>query len=308
MSDNAETETTEPWEKKSERFEVRLPFSKKQAFVEACEEQGDTPSEAVRRFIHTYLRRAREDNMGMARRSLRHKARQHWAYGTAGIMAIAVVSIIGPQGCAHLDAQRTLEAKQALFVNYDKNGDAVLTRGEVAQNDKALHDVLDIDDSGDIAFDEFFVEGRMQISQSNSSEKPNLARDFKSRKLVVFNLNNTQSPVLSVWGVDSGDLEVSDSMDRLVHRDIKTNELKYYFSDAAVIYDGDGKFESIKFNVEDNSFDKSRGAKKEKNDQSISSPKSFELQGNVDIKASPNGGITILADEITTYDKPQSDN
>jgi len=131
----------EPWEKKSERFEVRLPFSKKQAFIDACEEQGDTPSEAVRRFIHTYLRRTREDNMGMARRSLRHKARQNWVFGLSGVLAIGAMSIIGPQGCASLDAKRVLDTKKDLFAAYDENGDDLLGRGEVAPNDKALHDV-----------------------------------------------------------------------------------------------------------------------------------------------------------------------
>jgi len=37
-------------EKKSERLEVRLGYEEKQDFTEACENQGDTPSGAIRRF------------------------------------------------------------------------------------------------------------------------------------------------------------------------------------------------------------------------------------------------------------------
>ncbi len=303
VKDNSLERREEPWEKKSERFEVRLPFSKKQAFVEACEEQGDTPSEAVRRFIHTYLRRAREDNMGMVRRSLRYKARQNWVFGTAGVMALAAMSIIGPQGCASLDMKRALTAKQDLFAAYDKNGDDLLGRGEIALNDKALHDVLDLDDSGDITFDEFVVKGRMQISQSLSNDKPKLARDFKNRKLVVFDLNDSEEPVLSVWRVDLNDGEVNDNMDRLVHRDSETNAIKYYFANAAVTYDGKGEFESITFDLMPGSFDKTRAAKKERNDQIKASPKSLELKGDVDLGVNLDGETIILADEITVNDR-----
>jgi len=42
-------------EKKSERLEVRLGYEEKQTFTEACENQGDTPSGAVRRFINGYV-------------------------------------------------------------------------------------------------------------------------------------------------------------------------------------------------------------------------------------------------------------
>ena len=46
-------------EKKSETLEVRLPHSKKEAFMEACEREGITASHAVRTFIDAYLKRSR---------------------------------------------------------------------------------------------------------------------------------------------------------------------------------------------------------------------------------------------------------
>lgn len=66
------------WEKKSERFEVRLTHSKKLAFQEACDRQGDTPSEAVRRSIESYLSRSEMDTLGHALRSLTRLVRQQW--------------------------------------------------------------------------------------------------------------------------------------------------------------------------------------------------------------------------------------
>lgn len=46
-------------EKKSETLEVRLPHSKKQAFMRACEREGITASHAVRTFIDAYTKRSR---------------------------------------------------------------------------------------------------------------------------------------------------------------------------------------------------------------------------------------------------------
>lgn len=40
-------------------IEVRLPHSKKEAFKQACEEEGITVSHAVRTFVDAYLRRSR---------------------------------------------------------------------------------------------------------------------------------------------------------------------------------------------------------------------------------------------------------
>ena len=66
------------WEKKSERFEVRLSHTKKLAFQEACERQGDTPSEAVRRSIESYLGRSEMDALRHSFRALRRVILQNW--------------------------------------------------------------------------------------------------------------------------------------------------------------------------------------------------------------------------------------
>jgi Ca2+-binding EF-hand superfamily protein len=53
------TDKTPRREKHSETLEVRLPYSVKAAFMEACQEKGVTASEAVRNFVGTYPVRRR---------------------------------------------------------------------------------------------------------------------------------------------------------------------------------------------------------------------------------------------------------
>ena len=291
MSDNAETETTEPWEKKSERFEVRLPFSKKQAFVEACEEQGDTPSEAVRRFIHTYLRRAREDNMGMARRSLRHKARQHWAYGVAGVVAISTLSIVGPQGCATIKSQQTEAKRQALFATYDQDGSGELTLGEIATNDQSLYGVLDVDDSATLSFQEFVVQGRMQIIDSFRGEIKSPYIPEAHRRLVEFDLSDPDNLVLNTWKVDPEGGTVHDKMDRLVYRHYKTGKFTGLLADITLSsFDEKGVFGAI--TIDWSKTKKTYGFGLEK----LSSAK---LEGRPEIEFDENGDILITVDEVT---------
>ena len=84
------------WEKKSERFEVRLSHTKKLAFQEACERQGDTPSEAVRRSIESYLGRSEMD-------ALRHgPGRMASVYPVAlSALSFAFVPLIIARICSH---------------------------------------------------------------------------------------------------------------------------------------------------------------------------------------------------------------
>lgn len=58
-------------EKKSECIEIRLGLLEKQGFIEACNTQGDIPSDALRRFIEGYTRRANSDLRASAFRELR---------------------------------------------------------------------------------------------------------------------------------------------------------------------------------------------------------------------------------------------
>ena len=77
-------------EKKSERMEIRLGHLEKQGFIEACHTQGDTPSEALRRFIEGYTRRANSDLRASAFRELRESGLlSGWRFPTAmgGVIA-----------------------------------------------------------------------------------------------------------------------------------------------------------------------------------------------------------------------------
>lgn len=284
--------TTEPWEKKSERFEVRLPFSKKQAFVQACENQGDTPSEAIRRFIHTYLRRAEQDDAGMARRTFRQRTRQNLTFGLTGVIAIAAVALFGPQSCASLKAQNYESKRQALFATYDADGDGELKLGEISANDKGLHDVLDIDDSQTISLSEFFIKGRMQLVTSFEGKADVQGNIIASRKLIEFDLSDANKIILNKWRVDPDSKSVNDKMDRMVFRHYETGEFTGFLSNANLSFEGD-KLESMTFNF--------------KNSQITGLNRDVEpevtLKGGPNIDVDSGGSVVIQADEVTTNNK-----
>ena len=135
-------------EKKSESIEVRLPYSQKQAFMDACKDEGLTASEALRAEISTFL-------LSRARRSQRNASvKETWNMikqnrkKTAGTLTALAAG-------AALFAAVPSSAEDALFRAYDKNGDGVLTSGEISKNDSKVFEVLDKNGDGKISPDEF---------------------------------------------------------------------------------------------------------------------------------------------------------
>ena len=148
---------TDRREKKSERFEVRLPYSKKHDFVKACEDQGDTPSSAVRRFIDSYVKRSDADTMKMAVRSLPKLALRRWRRVLGCIFALASLYLLS--GFVWL--LLTTSQLQQLFTVYDKNNNQVLDLGEISESDEHLHRILNVDGVDGISVEEFWVKGRI---------------------------------------------------------------------------------------------------------------------------------------------------
>ncbi|MEL6687779.1 MAG: hypothetical protein AAFP97_09160 [Pseudomonadota bacterium] len=146
-------------EKKSERLEVRLGYSEKEAFVEACDTQGDTPSGAVRRFIAGYTRRSDSDLMEEAnRRILRRYA---LAAGLATVSVIAIIAFV--MSPAYL---RTIPSDETLFALRDLNQDGELSVDEYGLpperdgSPNGVLRVLDLDGSGTLSSEEFVAKGR----------------------------------------------------------------------------------------------------------------------------------------------------
>lgn len=162
------------FEKKSERIEIRVSHPKKQAFHEACDSQGDTPSNALRRFIDGYIRRADQDMFKDGLRAVFWGARRQWVPLTMSVAVLGSLLLIGGyytgkalRGPAH-DGPIVTASKDefppinyALFAAYDKNANGVLDLGEVADNDEHLHRVLNLDGKAGIAPAEFYVKGNM---------------------------------------------------------------------------------------------------------------------------------------------------
>lgn len=145
-------------EKKSERMEVRLGYSEKQAFVEACDVQGDTPSGAVRRFISGYTRRSTDDVMGEANRRLWRR------YGMgAGIFAGVAAAFVVAATIWPLGGVRSAPDAEAVFVARDLDGDGLLSKAELKRPEGAdrILRVLDLDSSGTIDRAEFVPTGHM---------------------------------------------------------------------------------------------------------------------------------------------------
>ena len=159
------------FEKKSERIEIRVSHSKKQAFNQACENSGDTPSSAVRRFIDSYIRRADGDAFKEGVRAMGRMMRRRWLpLGTVAALllvggyftgqALKPTPQDGPIVTASTDEFPPID--YPLFAAYDKNANGVLDLGEVADNDEHLHRVLNLDGEAGISPAEFYPKTKMQ--------------------------------------------------------------------------------------------------------------------------------------------------
>jgi hypothetical protein len=129
-------------EKKSESLEIRLPFSQKQAFMEACRERGVTASDVLRQFIADDLaarsaEKPRERPWVMTLRSHRLKAA---ASAAASAMAAAIFG------------------------------------SSVSFADNPAFDRFDKDDDGLVSYDEFIAELEPGRSGAPAAPRPTIVR------------------------------------------------------------------------------------------------------------------------------------
>lgn len=152
--------------KKTERIEIRVADETKRAFTDACDRQGDTPSNAIRRFIDGYIRRAGNDQIVEGLRAIwRAIWRRRLPIATVTVAAAVLFStFIFAQPKANevtLDEGPAVEAD--LFAEYDRNADGKLSPGEISENDAPFQVALDVDGSGDVTLDEFWSVGLVQV-------------------------------------------------------------------------------------------------------------------------------------------------
>lgn len=155
------SDSSKPFEKKTERLDVRLSHDKKKAFSEACENQGDTPSNAVRRFINSYIRRSGRDDIVA---SIRGITRGKGLFLIGGLTVLLAAFIFIPR---LLNAEPSYMSKAELFTHYDYDESGLLELGEISPNDDHLHRVLNIDGEAGISPNEFYAHGTMKWSYFN---------------------------------------------------------------------------------------------------------------------------------------------
>lgn len=153
MQKNETSQTT--FEKKFERLDIRVSYKKKEAFTKACEEQGDTPSNAVRRFITSYTRRANHDNF---RAALRTFPWRRMAVASIAIMSLGVSALMLTD---YLSNSKESRIADIAFKVYDVNKNGLIDLGEILPDDYHLHRVLNIDGEDGISRDEFYAHATM---------------------------------------------------------------------------------------------------------------------------------------------------
>lgn len=180
-------------EKKSETLEVRLSHAKKRAFMAACAREGITASDAVRRFVDVYIVKSRRASLKSILKEMTVTASNH-RFKFAGIVSAMTIG-------AFALSTGAASANEEIFKVFDKNGDGVLTDGEIAPNDETVIAALDKDSSGDVSLDEFLTTADITIVNDNTKIGP----DVETRVIVVERVDFDLSKV----GEDSGRSDVS---------------------------------------------------------------------------------------------------
>lgn len=140
-------------EKKSETLEVRIPHSKKKAFMAACEGEGITASHAIRTFIDAYLVRSRRMKVQRIAKDIANMLIKNplKTSGMAGAGLAAFVMFSAQPSMADTDA----------FAHLDTTGDGVLTVADFADigGDRDIATTLigrlDQDGNGEVSREEF---------------------------------------------------------------------------------------------------------------------------------------------------------
>lgn len=199
-------------EKKSERLEVRLGYQEKQAFTEACDSQGDTPSSAIRRFISGYVRRSDVDLLSSAWRVAAQRR------GVRSLV-LAVLFLLITGAVWVLSQYLSVETDEAIFSARDRNGDRQLEYAEHGippgpnYEPSGVMRVLDLDGSGTISREEFVQKGRMVYMLRPKNKAPVRKEDMPLPMNVVefkFSKEHAKS------GTYKGAVINAEKFDRLV--------------------------------------------------------------------------------------------
>ncbi len=199
-------------EKKSESLDIRLPYEQKREFMEATRKQGETASQALRRFIADYIEEARltenpnpvqEITMTLARHRIK-------TFATAASAAVGVFAFTAMPSAAD----------DSVFAHLDKNSDGFITEGEILPgNDADIIEKLDTDKSGGVSPAELKTGGTHIVINGKTSTEDGVTR----KKVKVLKLEEGESAKLTTSDERkvvirrSGDEEMSqEDLDALI--------------------------------------------------------------------------------------------
>lgn len=136
-------------EKKSESLEVRLPHSTKRDFMEACEREGITASQAVRTFIDVYVRRSKRAKLKTICQDLAMNLIKN-PVKSAGISLAALAAAFAFSATPSM-------ADDDSFAVLDKDGDGYITEADKPAGAVILEHLgkIDTDEDGKISRAEF---------------------------------------------------------------------------------------------------------------------------------------------------------
>ncbi len=221
-------------EKKSESLEVRLSYSQKIAFMEACRKEGLTASEALRAGIEGFLdehdRQSQrqfqmKDVVTLMKRNIKK------TLATAGALAASSAMLLAMPSAASGEA----------FERFDRNSDGVLTAGEISANDSAVFEILDTNGDGQISPDEF----DSQAVVTGVNDNVFISEDGEEVRVITVNrteLGSLEDGEIEVrehrWvenvDVDMSDEEIQEIIERTMERlsEIEEMDIEAHISRA----------------------------------------------------------------------------
>ena len=230
-------------ERNNDRFEIRLPYTKKQAFIKACDDQSDTPSASLRRFIDSYIRRANADNLSFKALPFAGFFKRKALMGVAAIALIGLGLFAVPKGVNNYANYKTEQARLELFASYDTDNSGLITLGEISENDVSLHRVLDVDNTHGISKDEFQTSGKMFWTHKLNPDDPE-KKDLLIKNLILvrFDLNTPENIKLMAYAPVQSIMTNAETVDRFVLWDPETRKASAVMTDVEIKQSGKDNF------------------------------------------------------------------
>lgn len=177
MLKNKKTQT----EKKSETLEIRLSYSKKNAFMAQCVKNNETASYVLRRFIETYVLQAHGKTLQKQLFTASKSTRLKLAF--LSVMMVMNVSIVQPN-------IPSSPAHNIIFSSMDANQDGFLTASDAKDETRpalfALLEHTDKNEDGKLSAQE--IDQLSIVSMKQYADITSVKPDTATTKFISFTL------------------------------------------------------------------------------------------------------------------------